>query len=310
VIVLGTPDLVVRVDPGHGGEILDLVQPRAGRQLLGRPPFASTAPVGGDLDEATWTAAYRGGWQVLLPNAGMACRVDGRIHGFHGRASNDPWSVESLDESSATLVWNGHGVEARRRLRLADGGLAVSVGLTATEERVPLVAVEHVALGLELLDPEVELELPVGRVFELDEEDGPPTPPPNATPWPRVRLLDGSTERADRWPLARERSRLFCAADLPTGRIVVRNAAHGHGLELTWDTEWLRHAWVWHEVRTYEGPWRRKAELLVVEPASVPHSLGLAAAIEQGQARWLEAGESCGYTVVARPFTAREDAPG
>jgi hypothetical protein len=307
VIVLRSPDLLVRLDPGHGGEILDLVELRTGRQLLGRPSFASTAPVGGDLDEAEWTAAYRGGWQVLLPNAGSECTVDGRDHGFHGRASNDPWFVEELEEGSATLAWTGHGLRAERRLALRDGGLAVSVGVTAGSERAPLIAAEHVALGLELLEPEVELELPGGRAFELDEAAGPPEPPADAAAWPEVRLLDGSSERADRWPLERERSRLYCVSDLPSGRAAVRNAAHGHGLELTWDVEWFRHAWIWHEVRTYGGPWRGQTELIAIEPASVPHPLGLATAVQRGQARWLEPGASFEYELFAHPLPAGED---
>lgn len=307
MIVLRSDDLLVRADPAHGGEILDLVELRTGRQLLGRPPFASTAPVAGDLGEAEWTAAYRGGWQVLLPNAGSACQADGVGHGFHGRASNDPWSVEELKEGAARLGWAGHGLRVERRLELRDGGLAVSVHVTA-EARAPLIAAEHVALGLELLDPEVELKLPGGRAFELDEALGPPEPPADAAAWPEVRLLNGSAERADRWPLAQERSRLYCVADLPRGRAVVRNAGHGHGLELTWETGWLRHVWIWHEVRTYGGPWRGQTELLAVEPSSVPHPLGLAAAVEHGQARWLEPGESCGYELFARPLAAGEDA--
>jgi hypothetical protein len=307
VIVLRSPELLVRLDPGHGGEILDLVELRTGRQLLGRPPFASTAPVGGDLDEAEWTAAYRGGWQVVLPNAGSACVVDGVRHGFHGRASNDPWSVDEADESSARLSWSGHGLSVERRLALRNGGLSVSVLVTAIE-RAPLVALEHVALGPELLEPEVELELPGGHAFELDEAAGPPEPPADAAAWPEVRLLDGSTEHADRWPLERERSRLYCVADLPRGRAVVRNAGHGHGLELTWETDWLHHVWIWHEVRTYGGPWRGQTELLAVEPASVPHPLGLAAAVEHGQARWLDPGESFRYELSARPLAAGEDA--
>lgn len=292
----------MRVDPRHGGEILDLVDLASGRQLLGRPPFSATEPVAGDLDEGTWTAAYRGGWQVLIPNAGNACRVDGRVHGFHGRASNDPWSVTALDDASATLVWRGHGAVVERRLRLADGVVAVSVEAHADGARIPLVAVEHVALGLELLDPEVTIELPAAPAFELDEATGPSTPPPDAPLWPDVLLRDGSTERADRWPLERERSRLLCVADLPVGRAFVRNEARGVGLELAWDVDWLRHLWIWHEVRSYGGPWRRRAELLVVEPAAVPHSLGLATAVERGQARWLEPGDACGYEVFARPI--------
>ena len=48
---------------------------------------------------------------------------------------------------------------------------------------------------------------------------------------------------------------------------------------------------IWHEVRTYGGIWREQAEILVIEPASVPHGLGLAEAIDRDQARWLEPGD-------------------
>jgi hypothetical protein len=303
VIVLRSPELLVRIDSRHGGEILDLVDLRSGRQLLGRPPFAATEPVAGDLDEETWTAGYRGGWQVLIPNAGNACRLDGSFHGFHGRASNDPWSLRALDDDAATLEWVGHGLTVERRVRLADGAVAVSVEARARDRRVPLVSVEHIALGLDLLDPEVVIDVAAGRAFELDEATGPSVPPADAPRWPNVRLRDGSTERADRWSLDRERSRLLCVADLPAGRAAVTNAARGIGVELTWRAEWLSHLWMWHEVRRYGGPWRRRAELLVIEPASVPHSLGLATAVDQGQARWLDPGESCEYELHARPFS-------
>jgi hypothetical protein len=304
VIVLRSPELLVRLDPRHGAEILDLVDLHSGRQLLGRPPFGSSEPRAGDLDEATWTSAYRGGWQLLAPNAGNECHVDGVRHGFHGRASNDPWAVVEVNEDSARLAWSGHGLELERRLALADGALAISVEARAIEPRVPLVVVEHVSLGLELLEPEVRLELPGGRAYELSETAGPPQAPTGAPSWPDVLLLDGSFERADRWRLASERSRLFAVSDLPEGRALVVNAARETGLELSWEADWLRHLWVWHEVRTYEGPWRGQAEMLVVEPASVPHSLGLATAIERDQARWLEEGESVGYRVFARSVAA------
>ena len=119
-----------------------------------------------------------------------------------------------------------------------------------------------------------------------------------------MTLLDGTTERGDRWTISHERSRFLVVTDLPEGRAVVRNASRGQALELSWDAGWLRHCWVWHEVRTYGGPWRGQTEVLVVEPASVPHSMGLAAAIEHGHARWLEPGESASYRLLARPLSA------
>jgi len=47
-----------------------------------------------------------------------------------------------------------------------------------------LVWVEHIALGLELLDPSAEVEVPGGRVYEVDERTGPTQPPPDARPMP------------------------------------------------------------------------------------------------------------------------------
>jgi hypothetical protein len=308
VIALRSAGVLARLDPAHGGEILDLVELRTGRQLLGRPPFGSAAPAAGDLDEASWTAGYRGGWQLLAPNAGSACSLDGVRHGFHGRASSDPWTVLAADEREATLVWEGHGIRIERRVACERGGLAVDVEARALADPAFAVAVEHLALGLELLDPEVELELPSAPAYELSESDGPPEPPAKAPCWPDVLLLDGTTERADRWPLARERSRLFAVAGLPEGTATVRNRARGVGVELTWDVDVLPHLWVWHEARVYGGPWRRQAEMLVVEPASVPHPLGLATARDYGQACRLDAGERFRYRLLARPFVEADGA--
>ena len=162
-------------------------------------------------------------------------------------------------------------------------------------EAAALVVLEHIALGVELLEPEVEIDLPAGLAYELSETEGPPLPPADAPRWPDVLLLDGLQERADRWPLERPRSRLLAVAELPEGHARVRNARTGMTAEVTWDATWLRHLWVWHETREYGGPWRRQTELLAIEPTSVPHPLGLAAAIEHGQAHELALGETAAY---------------
>src|SRR6516164_5877805 len=133
MLSLASEGVAVRVDPRHGGEVLDLIDLRSGRQLLGRPPFGSDAASSGELVETTWTRCYRGGWQVLVPNAGNACVVDGVAHGFHGRASTDPWDVSDLAADAATLAWTGHGIRVQRRFELRDD--AVSVRSTVLAER-------------------------------------------------------------------------------------------------------------------------------------------------------------------------------
>jgi hypothetical protein len=249
VLVLRSGELLVRLDPGHGGEILELVDLGTGRQLLGRPPFASDEPRAGDLDEETWTRSYRGGWQCVGPNAGNSCEHEGKRHGFHGRASNDPWTVAEAGPDYASLRWSGHGLEVTRTVSLERGAVVVETEWTALREGASLLAVEHVTLGLELLDPAVEIRLPGGRAFELSEEEGPTRAPEGAPDWPEVGLLDGSRERADVWPLARPRARFLAVEGLSAGWAEARNRGTGQGLRLEWDTRSLPHLWLWHEAR-------------------------------------------------------------
>ncbi len=300
-VFLTSEAVAVRIDPGHGGEVLDLIDLRSGRQLLGRPPFGSDRPVSGELDETTWTRAYRGGWQLLVPNAGNACVVDGVQHGFHGRASTEEWEVTDLGADAATLTWTGHGMEVQRRVAVVEDAVVVRSDITAHRD-VNLVWVEHIGLGLELLDPAVEIVVPGGLAYELSEISGPVSAPPDATMWPEVRLLDGTVERAGRAMLRSPRSRLLVVADLSEGVIVVRNRDRGQALEVRWDLAWLPHLWMWHEVRTSGDAWRRLAEMLVIEPASVPHTLGLETARRSGQAHELTAGERRRTEIGLRPL--------
>jgi Domain of unknown function (DUF4432) len=299
LIVLRSERLLARIDPSHGAEVLDLVDLRSGRQLLGRPPFGSEPPSPGDLDEEAWTVAWRGGWQGCLPNAGNACDVSGDRHGFHGRASNDPWEPIEEAEDRCRVRWEGHGLAAERRLELTDA-LSIETVVTALEN-APMMALEHLSLGLELIEPSVQLDLPAGRASELDGSLGPATPPEDAPVWPRISLLRGESERGERWNLDEERSRVYVVRDVPQGRATVTNPARGHGVEVQWTVETLPHLLVWHEARASGGLWRNATEVLCLEPCSVPHLLGLEAALRSGQARRLARGETVSWTMAVRP---------
>jgi hypothetical protein len=300
LLILRSDELLVRVDPSHGAELLDLVELGSGRQLLGRPPFGSEAPAPGDLDEDPWTAAWRGGWQGCLPNAGTACEVDGTRHGFHGRASNDPWEVVEEDARACGVRWEGHGLAAERRMEISDA-MTITTEVTALEDGAPFVALEHLSLGLELMEPRVELELPAGHASELDDSLGPATPPEDAPRWPEIALAGGEAERGERWALDEQRGRVYVVRDVPEGRAAVRNPERGHGVEIEWTAEVLPHLLVWHEARATGGVWRNATEVLCIEPCSVPHLLGLGAALDRGQARRLGRGETMSWAMTVRP---------
>jgi hypothetical protein len=300
MVVLASDRLLVRVDAAHGAEILDLIDLDTGRQLLGRPPFGSAPPLTGDQNEEVWTESYRGGWQTVLPNAGNPCHVNGEYHGFHGCASADPWSVEEADGTHVELRWRGHGLAVTKRIAVGDA-VRVDYDIAAERTRVPLVAIEHLAVGLELLEPVVAIDIRAGAAYELDERTGPVRPPSGCARWPEITPLHGAAERADGWPIDTPRSRLLVATSIDDGWCAVRNPVRDLGLALRWDQSTFGHCWMWQENRVTEGPWRRQTETLVVEPASVPHTLGLARAIEEDQAIWLAADEHITPWIVVRP---------
>jgi hypothetical protein len=299
LILLESDGLILRVDEACGGEILDMVELVAGRQLLAHMPFSSVPAVAGDHPEAQWLESHRGGWQLLTPNAGSACRVDGVEHGFHGASSRGAWAIVDRTRQAVTMEWSGHGLIVTRQLRVTGNRLIIECRWDAPAGRVPFIAVEHLAVGPEVLDPSVSIRLGAGSAYELSEADGPIRPADDAPRWPRVGLLDGSEESGDSWSFAADRSRYMVVADLPEGTAEIQNERTGCGLRIEWDRDVLPHAWIWHEVRVSDGPWHRAAQLLMLEPASVPHSLGLAEAIGAGQALWAEPGASVGYTLTA-----------
>lgn len=281
VVVLRSRTLLALIDPAQGGEVLELTDLRRGTGLLGRVPFAPLPPAAGATAEQDWVASYRGGWQIVAPNAGAASAG----HPVHGAASNAPWALEETGDRHVRMRWEGFGLSAVRTLTLDDDGIESSTTWRpAGAEPAPMIAAEHFTVGLALLDPEIRLSLPGGRAMELLDEE--PRPLDEAVPWPEAALLGGGRERADGWVLANTGSRYLVVADIPEGRAEARNARSGIGLLLEWDGAALPYLWLWREARANGGQWRERTEILGIEPASVPHGAGIAKAIEDGSAVW------------------------
>jgi hypothetical protein len=298
MITLRSDHLLAVVDPDHGAEMLELIDLRTGWRPLARAPFAAGAPLAGDLDERAWTSRYRGGWQLAAPNAGERCVVRGAVHGFHGRASVSPWQVLDADDETATLTWTGHDLSATRRIALHGDQVVVDVRFTTSgADPVPMLAVEHLAFGVELLEPAVELELAGGVVRDHTTAEAARGA---GAPWPVLRGDGGADQRIDRLALEDPAARFAVVEGLPEGRLTARNLRTGHGAELRWDVEALPHLWFWQEARGPDQLWRGMGEILGLEPASVAHGAGLKAAIEDGSATLVSADAPFAYRMSLR----------
>lgn len=299
MIELSSEQLAVELDPTHGAEILEIFDRRDGLGLLGHPPFEPREAIGGDLDEAAWTERYRGGWQLLAPNAGNACELEGVRHGFHGRASVDPWNVMTCARDRATLGWSGHGLELTREVAVDGDTLTVGLSWTATGSPAPLIAVEHLVLGRTMLTPGCEI-LAGAVAHALSETDGPIVPPGNAARWPDVLgargVVPGTAERG----LEPPRAGLTALTGWNAGSATIVNHDRAVRLELSWDPAFQTAAWLWEEIRDSGGVWEHRTELLGFELASVSHTLGLARAVQAGQAWWARSEALDMYRVTLR----------
>ncbi len=272
---LSCGDLEAVVAPEQGCEVRSLRF--RGAELLFQAPWAPAPMPRAPATAEDWEAAWRGGWQILLPNSGEPCTVDGRRHGFHGDASIASWNVLTAGPAEVLAAWtDADGLVAERSVELVPGGVRVRTEVVnSTGVPQGLVPTEHLVLGGPLAGEDVEIEIAGGTVAP-QTWDGRPDGP--AAPWPA-----GFDRLAGR-PF----SRFGVVRDVAGRRAVVR----GGGLALTLAFS-HPHLWLWQEGGGATSvPWNGTTACLAIEPSYCPSADGLGAAIARGEAIVLEPGAS------------------
>lgn len=266
VIVLrsGEARAVVRPAEGLGAAELHI----GGASVLARTPWADQVsaeaePAG---DEEAWVARWRGGWQLCFPSAGQPDPAAAPPEGFHGRASQTPWSVRRVERSRVEGEWqDGAGLVARRRWTVHPDGLeAETLARNDGTASRRLALAEHLILGADILAPIVSeagtLVLQADGVLAELDYAGMPTG--RRSPWP-----------GDDW----DRLHSLTPARVAALEGSTRRVVHVIGPALTAVVSWdgLDHALLWEEVgRTAEPPWNGVVHALGVEPTSTPHGAG------------------------------------
>jgi hypothetical protein len=278
-IALRDGELSLTIAPERGAEVRSLVT--GGSELLYQAPWSPEPLPPHPVAAVPWERAWRGGWQLLWPNAGTPCTVDGVEHGFHGACSVAEFAVVECEAARAVLRCELGGLACERGFELSGGRVRATARIrNESSGAIPLIVVEHLILGGALAAEGTRIELAGGHAI-AQAWDGTPVLP--GAPWP---ACDGE----DLSVLPATTSRFAVVRDLAAAAIGVA-APDGTTLRIGFDAVAFPHLWLWEERfgATVE-PWLGRGECLAVEPSSVPSTDGLAGASERGEATVLAPG--------------------
>jgi len=289
VIELQSASLRVVVDTDRGGEIVH-VGPPDGPNVLFYEPWQTPVRAGSSMSYGNgtldWLSHYRGGWQVMFPNAGDECTVDGVPHPVHGEVSSSP--AEIIEASAEELVLRSPTrlpVHLERSIRLASDRAVLQISeriKNETDQSFAYAWGHHPAFAA---TPGMWIDLPAGPVhFDGLARGGEPDVATGV--WPEVLRPNGQTESLDRVP-APPVGRVCVLPDRPAGWAGLRDPESGHGVGLAWDVEAFPHLWLWQQLGGPDFPWYGRARIVALEPVSIWPGDGLARAIERGRARTL-----------------------
>ena len=289
MITVSNHELVVTIDPSLGGEIRQIAfgdDPLLAFGGWDAPVAVSRSSTYGD-PKLDWLSEYQGGWQLLVPNAGAACVVDGVPLPFHGEWSRTRVDVTELVPGRVTMrAGTRLPFVVVRTVEVLDRPTRVRV-THHDRERVrpaaqPFVWGEHPAF---LVGP--------GDVIDLPRRTG-GRRGSRPTRCARGRRARHRARRAS----GRERA-LPAPTGLPGGP---RCAGRTSGWRWRGTLDDFAHLWLWHEIGSTGFPFYGRTSIVAIEPASTWPGDGLAVAVERGQAHWLDGGAHRTASVTIMPF--------
>jgi len=267
--------LSVVVDPDHGADILSLVWSASQLELLARSPWHDSAarqlrnptPRWYATSEEAWLSTYRGGWQVLFPNAGPQSTQAGVAQGFHGEAALAPWHVVDADGTRVALTLELFTAPLRisRVLEVRDGRLLISDDVeNLSDVDVLYDYVQHPALSSQFLSPGSRIDTGASTFVAAD---GQASVIAGRYRWPYCATSRG---QADLSLIGDEPAARFgWLADFDGHWYAIRNPSANLTLAVAWSGAPLDYAWYWQEFNATVGfPWFRRTRTMAIEPAS------------------------------------------
>ncbi len=310
-LYLANDRLRVGVLPEKGADIFEMSYQRgagsAPVQLLMQTPWGLNPP--GQGHPGDFLENYEGGWQELFPNANDACSYKGVEIPFHGEVALLRWSFEEASSSKGDVLrlqvdCQRTPFRLEREMQLPEDESRLIVRERVTNrgaQPADVVWGHHLTLGGDFLEEGCRLDIPALHIFTPDVLYEPLTArlaPGQASAWPFA--LGRNSEAADLshipGPAARSHDDVILGG-LERGFYRVTNARLKLSFSLEWDASVFPWLMFWQPYGGADLPPLTGIYGVGLEPWVSRYPL--AKAIEEGQARRLEAGECIETELIA-----------
>lgn len=289
---LVSDQLEVEIAPGKGADITAFRDRLTGIDALFTTPWRRpTAVVSSTSNDSrvNWLTNYRGGWQVLIPNAGAEREHDGVTQGYHGEAAVLPWDVISHNPRSVELEVDLVTAPLRLHRCLTLDGASFTIEESVenlSPDATSFSWVHHPAFGAPFLDEDAYVLADAAFLITDASAPGRGMPPDAIVPFPRFQTPVGQVDlTAVPAPHSGvDRFGALMGFQKATATIVSPNA--GFAIQLSWDKDVFPYAWFWQECHATPGfPWYRRAYAAAIEPANVLPGTGQVGDVTRGASR-------------------------
>jgi galactose mutarotase-like enzyme len=254
--------------------------------------------------EGSFLDYYGGGWQDILPSAGLPSVHRGAEWGQHGESALIPWQCaiekEKPEEVRAHLTVNlcryPFSVDKWLILKKKEKSFTIKEKITNNSEQdLEFSWLQHVAFGEPFLKPNNVIDLAAGTsVVHSPEIPNSSLPSGKEFPWPRIKDKKGKQVDLSVIPGKKLRVHdLVYLIDVKDGWYALTNAQMKLTFGLVWDKNVFPHVWFWRPLGgAWDHPWFGRAWAIALEPCTSWPATGLADHVKKGTAAKIEGGSS------------------
>jgi hypothetical protein len=262
-----------------------------------RSQFISTSA----LSEGTYHDYYYGGWQEILPSAGWSSEPYlGTYQGLHGEVSLLPFEAQIVEDDrdrvtlKTKVSLHRSPLSLERNMTLKTGQAVLFIEETLTNHSASEFAImwgHHPALGEPFLDDSCVVQVPATTVEAMAFHPNGLWEPDIESKYPlaknrRTGQLQDITKVLDRTSKSVD---VLFLKELTDGWLAITNQRQQVGFGMAWDKELFKYVWMWQNYGGHNDyPWYGRAYTCAVEPFTSYPPQGIANAIKNGTALFMQ----------------------